>query len=80
MARIANQHASAPAQHCAAGMFSFHKNGIQRHAVPVCLSLSLCGLIIIIELLGVISLVAVLLSLVLLLMWMDEPLRLRMEG
>lgn len=68
-----------PAQACAAGMFSFHKYGIQRHAFPVCLSLSL-GLLITVELLGVLSLAAVVLSLVLLITGLDRSVRPRMEG
>lgn len=81
MAKAKTGYHSAPARHCAAGMFSFHKNGIQRHAVPVCLLLSLLGLIITIELLGAISLAAVLLSLLVwLLMRMGGTLRSRMEG
>lgn len=51
------------AQLLAAGLFSFLINGMQRHAVPVCLSLFLRGIIITIELLGVVSLVVILLTL-----------------
>ncbi|MEA4969610.1 MAG: hypothetical protein VB051_03660 [Candidatus Pelethousia sp.] len=81
MAKAANTHGAFQAQHCAAGMFSFHKNGIlQRHALPACLLFSLLGLgLITIELLGVLSLVAVLL-ISLLLMGTDGRLRSRIEG
>lgn len=80
MAKAANTRGAFQAQHCAAGMFPFHKNGIQRHAFPACLLFSLLGLgLITIELLGVLSLVAVLL-ISLLLMGTDGRLRSRIEG
>lgn len=80
MAKAANTHSAFQAQHCAAGMFPSHKNGIQRHAFPACLLFSLLGLsLITIELLGVLSLAAVLL-ISLLLMGTDGRLRSRIEG
>lgn len=63
MAKATDTGAGFQAQLLAAGLFTFLINGMQRHAVPVCLSLFLRSIIITIELLGVVSLVVILLTL-----------------
>jgi len=79
MTKAANICTGFQAQSHAAGMFSFCNNSTQWHAISACLFIFLVSVsLITIGLLGLLSLVVILLSLVL--MQMEKRVRARIEG